>query len=417
LEAHAVLGSKSINSNISMTILEKSTRLPACMIVLAALVAPGFAQGSTATLADGTTLTIRTPLQPFGTEGPIWKLDASTKEIFAMGHNVTIPATVDGATISIGGTSDGLGGEISASTFDRLLDVNAAPGGRDTNGTFTGAARSILSTDLAQAQLPTTHAQMEAQFDALFNAAITAHPTVVLPPESITAAYPRMTGGTLKCAGHVYEDAAGNSYFIPDLELVIELAENVVGGTVVSSHPGGAGTPASFVVGGLLLVMNQDPRFTASISGLGGVPLSEEDFFAQLGLNPTAPVSAIGHLIGDHLMLVQEIETELINPGAGVQITAEKFKFKNSKDEIRIRGTVDKPEGLTLRIQFLEGTTVLHDFAEPMVVDPLVGPFAEYDARSKEDVDVEDVDAVSIYVLDAAGIEVARETFLRADVE
>ena len=400
-----------------MNTLEKGVRIPACMLVLAALVAPGFAQGTTATLADGTSLTIRTPLQPFGTEGPIWKLDPLTKEIFAMGHNVTIPATVDGAPILIGGTSDGLGGEISASTFDRLLDVNAAPGGRDTNGSFTGAARSILSTEVAQAQTPITHGQIEAQYNALFNAAIAAHPGVVLPPQAITTTYPRLTGGTLKCAGHIYEDVAGNSYFIPDLELVIELAENVVGGTVASSHPGGAGTPASFVVGGLLMVMNQDPRFTASISGLGGVPLSEEDFFAQLGSNPTAPVSAFGHLVGDHLMLVQEIQTELISPSAGVQITAEKFKFKNGKDEIRLRGTVDKPDGLTLRIQFLEGATVLHDFAEPMVVDPLVGPFASYDARSKEDVDVEDVDAISIYVLDAAGIEVARETFLRADVE
>lgn len=375
--------------------------------------APAAAQGATATLADGTALSIRTPLEAFGTEGPIWAIDAIARSLSAVGHEVTIPATVDGLAVSIGGTNDGAGGLITAGTFDRLLDVNAAPGGRDAVGAFSGAARSIYSTAVARQIAPVEQALMEAQYASLFTAAAVMHPAMGLPAQAAATPYSEMSGGTLKCAGHVYQDALGNPYFIPDLELVIEMSENVVLGGVSSAAPGGAGVPASFALGSLLVVMNQDPRFSADITGLGGAPLTESVFFSQLAANPVAEITVIGHMVGDHLMLAQTIESSLVNPGTGPIITGERFRFSDNKNEIRFRGTVDKPLGLALRVQFLQGTTVLLDFGEVLVIDPLTGA-AEYGVRSKDEVTVADVDAVSVYLVDNFGVEVARETWLRS---
>jgi len=44
-------------------------------------------------------------------------------------------------------------------------------------------------------------------------------------------------GGTLKSAGHVYVDTQGNEYFVPDIEVVIELSENVAAGVITFDRP------------------------------------------------------------------------------------------------------------------------------------------------------------------------------------
>ena len=77
--------------------------------ILAALIVAGmagdaFAQGSTATLLDGTIVNIKQPLEFFATEGAVWDLDVDTASFTAMGQRVTIPASVDGAAVSLGGT-------------------------------------------------------------------------------------------------------------------------------------------------------------------------------------------------------------------------------------------------------------------------------------------------------------------------
>ena len=108
------------------------------------------AQGTTATLADGRILTPLNPIQHFITEGPITGVDTATHSIQAQGLTVTIPATVDGVPVSIANTNFA-GAPVSAATLSALLDANAAPGGRDTDGALkSGAVRSIFGSSKLQ---------------------------------------------------------------------------------------------------------------------------------------------------------------------------------------------------------------------------------------------------------------------------
>jgi hypothetical protein len=253
------------------------------------------AQGLTAILADGTALTIRQPLEAFTTEGAVFHLEAATREIFVTGIAVTVPASVDGGVVAIGGTSDGAGGEITAATFDRLLDENAQPTGRDAIGAFSGAARSIYATDRSAMGDARVAGRIQAQCLAQRDAAAAVHPSFVMP--SGPTAYPAMAGGTCKSAGHVYEDGAGNPYYIPDIEVVIELSENIVGGEVTSSDQ----ATGTFMIGNMLVMLNKDPRFTADVIGLGGSIIPTSVLWAELAANPNAHLDVVGHMIGEHL--------------------------------------------------------------------------------------------------------------------
>ncbi|MEQ1633512.1 MAG: hypothetical protein ABL997_14135, partial [Planctomycetota bacterium] len=195
--------------------------------------------------------------------------------------------------------------------------------------------------------------------------------------------YPATSGGTLKSAGHVYVDAQGNEYYVPDVEVVIELAENVAGGVVRSAARGNNTRPDSFVMGDMLLVFNQDPRFGADVLGLGEALIPRREFFNQVVAGDTI-VDVIGHMVGEHVMFVQELLTEFNDPTGGIHITADRFSIRVGKGEARWRGTVNMPQGVRLVAVLIDtragGVQVRREFNIPMTVDALTGA-ATYDAR------------------------------------
>lgn len=419
-ELHPITGTSFSRTSISSTDLSltlKRASLAGIMLTLCGSVA---AQGQSAILADGTALTIVFPHEMFTTEGAIFHLEPTTHQIFCTGIGVTVPASIDGGVVVIEGTSDGAGGEISAASFDRLLDANAQPTGRDAVGAFTGAARSIYATDrFEQNADPRVVGQITSQWASKMAIAQQVHPSFVLPTGAPTG-YPAMYGGTCKSAGHVYEDGAGNRYYIPDLGLVIELAENVVGG-LVTSHDQATGT---FMVGNMLVMLNQDPRFPADVNGLGGSVIPSSVLWAELAINPNAHVDVIGHMIGEAFMFAQWIDTEFIDVTAPPTISAEQWLFRDDADRIRFRGFLDKPFDdtvggnalLTLHVEFRNGAVTLLDRVEALVIDPVSG-LGQYRVRSRDEVNVSLVDTVSMYATDSLGVEVTRSTWLRVDVE
>ena len=375
----------------------------------------GSASAQTATLHDGTVLTQRSPLEDFGTEGPIYGIDAVNRSLDCMGVTMTLPAFINSAVPGIHGTNDGSGNPITANTFDRLLDSNAMPGGRDAVNGFSGAGRSLFSSALAGQADPTAATAITNHAVTLKSEASTSLGQTVVSDPSMNS----YSGGTLKCAGSVYEDSTGKAYFIPDAEAVIELAENVAIGKVMASAPATGTSPASFMIGNMVCMMNQDPRFTHEILGFGGIPLSETALFAALAdpVNAGAVVALVGHMVGDKFMMVQWLETDFIDGTAPVHIGVERFRFRDKSNEIRIRGGVDQPDGLSLHIQFMDvAGDLLHEMQEPLIPDLVTGA-AVFSARTRDDMNVADVYTISLYCLDGSGNEVARSTYLRSDVE
>ena len=365
-------------------------------------------------MLDGRVLTQKVPESLFATEGPIWNLDLANQGIVVTGKTITIPATVAGTPLLISGSSViGQDGEaltgIGAADFDRLADAQAIGVDRDAalvsenlGPRRLGAARSIFSTSEARRAAPANSGLVrdpEAQavieqnyFDLAkqcYEANVLALPTDFLDragfrgtdPQSWT--YPVTAGGTLKSAGHVYLDAQGNEYFVPDIEVVIELSENVSGGVIKSVARGNATRPDSFVIGDLLLIFNQDPRFGADVLGLGEAVIPREEFFKQVVVGETT-ISVIGHMVSEHVMFVQEVLSPFVDPAAGIVITADRFVFRGANvTEARWRGIVDKPTGLRLvavMIQTIGGQETRREFNVPMAIDELTGE-GTYDAR------------------------------------
>ena len=435
----------------------KRASLAAAMLTLCGSAA---AQGQTALLDDGTTLSIKFPLAEFTTEGAIFDLNTTTKQIFVTGIGVTVPTSVDGVPVVIHGTGDGglvdangvvipgsVGG-IQAHNFDRLLDENAVANGTAPGNAsginFAGAARSIFSTDRFMMDHAGTRieGQMFNQFAAVRNTALFRHqavlPTTPLSvPSSVGLAgdYPSMSGGTCKSAGHVYVDSAvpPNEYYIPDLDLVIELSENVVGGLVRSiSQPivnssGVTVERGSMVVGDMMIMLNQDPRFGADSLGLGGSTIPSEVMWANLEVG--SAVIVVGHMIGEDFMYGQWIETDAVDVGAPPQISAEQWLFTDAANRIRFRGFLDKPFVLdnaggntttlmSLHVAFKDaaGLTLL-DRLETLTIDPLT-QVGQYRVRSRDEVDVATITQVSMYATDPTdGSEVVRSTWNRVDVQ
>ena len=321
------------------TLLARATQLTACLSM--ALVASDAAAQSKAIMMDGRVLTQKTPLSPFATEGPIYNLDLK-----------------DG-TAALG---------IGAADFDRLLDRRAITTDRDfrlegpnLGPRRMGATRSIFSTGEAQylSPIPGVIRDLEAQaaieenYFSIVKACHAKHASV-LPADFLVKAgirgsnsddwvYPSNAGGTLKSAGTVYTDTKGKEYFVPDEEVVIELSENVAGGIVRSRARGNATTPDSFVIGDLLLVFNGDPRFGADILGTGGAILSRETFFDQIGAGVNAPL-VIGHMVGEHVMFVHEIDTTFVDPNGPLYVTADRIQLREASQEVRWIGATNKPE-------------------------------------------------------------------------
>ena len=430
----------------------KRASLAAAMLTLCGSAA---AQGQTALLDDGTTLSIKFPLAEFTTEGAIFDLIPQTKQIFVTGIGVTIPTSVDGVAVVIHGTGDGgtldangvvIAGTvhgIEAHNFDRLLDENAIAGGRSIGNAsdinFTGAARSIFSTDRFLMNHPLNSAvqvKMFDQFNAHRDGAYLGHAGVLTPPPAVPNAlplnYPSMSGGTCKSAGHVYLDSVGNEYYIPDLEVVIELSENVTAGLVrsvalpvVDPVTGEITQPGSLVIGDLIVMLNQDPRFGADSFGLGLATIPSAVMWANLQVG--SMVVVIGHMIGEDFMYGQEVETDAVDVDAPPQISAEQWLFRDDADRIRFRGFLDKPfvrdaagnntaTLLQLHVQFISNGIIELDRLEDLTVD--ITGVGQYRVRSRDEVDVATITQVSMYATDPTdGSEVVRETWNRIDVQ
>jgi hypothetical protein len=411
-------------------------RLLAAFAVVAAAAPSLFAQGQTATLADGRVLTIKLPLEIYANEGPIWDVNVVNRSITAVGSTNTIPASIDGVPFTIAGTGyvNALGQvqEIGAQQFDRLLDGNAA--NRDASALYAGPARSIFSTyenrrtDAAApaTRNPQAQATAESNYFNYLQAAYPAH-AAVLPadflaragvhgPDASQRVYPPSSGGTLKSAGHIYLDAQGNRFQIPDVEAVIELAENVRGGPVRSINAGGPGVPASFVIGDLLVIYNQDPRFPAHTLGVVEQEIPRSVLLQQgLGRH----VDVVGHLVGEHVLFAQEVFTDLFDPNAPIIVTTERWLFNNQGREIRFRGIVDRPQGTTLRVTITDGATTINPIV-PLAIDPENGT-ATYDFRSKNQLNVTNVTAVRVRLFQGTNAPLTApvlfdQTFLRSEV-
>lgn len=429
-------------------ITAKTTTLAFLWLILQA----SLVSAQTAVMLDGRVLTQKVPLSLFATEGPIWNLDLANQGIIVTGRKVTIPATVNGQPLQIAGSSvlsgDGHGVGIGAANFSALLDSNAIGRDRDLKlassglGTLRlGAVRSVFSTAEARRSSgiasvlrePKAQTQIEQNYfqivercyqphaavlpaDFLDRCGVLSRPVPVTEtstpltpaqafrasPRTTVRSYPMTTGATLKSAGHVYVDAAGAEYFVPDIEVVIELAENVATGVIRSVARGNSTRPDSFVIGDMLVVFNQDPRFGADVLGLADAIIPRDIFFDQIIANQTS-CDVIGHMVGEHVMFVQEVLTELVDPAAEIQITADRFVIRVAAGEARWRGVVDKPEGISLIAVFIDtspqGVQTRREFNVPMVIDPLNGA-ATYDARFRN-IDVTNLTHIEMQARDA----------------
>ena len=369
---------------------------------------------SRAVMLDGRVLTQKVPVALFSTEGPIWNLDLANQGIYVTGKKVTIPATVNGAPLLIEGSSVlGQDGEtltaIGAADLERLTDTRAVGSDRDPSLVSAnlgprrlGAVRSIFNTlearrysdedpnlvrdRAAKAEIEQNYFDIVKQCYQANAAALPAnflHRVGFRGTDPSDWIYPVTFGGTLKSAGHVYVDGQGKEYFVPDIGLVVELSENVASGVITSIARGNSTRPDSFVIGDLLLIFNQDPRFSADVLGIGEALIPREEFFKQVVTGQT-DISVGGYMVSEHVIFVNEVLTEFTDPNAGIHITADRFRINVAGNESRWRGTVDKPQGIRLVAVLIStlplGVQTRREFNIAMAIDPLTGA-ATYDAR------------------------------------
>lgn len=399
----------------------------------AALSAAAIACAQSAVLHDGTVLIQKVPLEIFGTEGPMWDIDVEKRQVRVTGRVVTMPAMLNGSEFAIEGTDvvglDGHSlGPITAANFDRLADVRAAvkdvvpdTACPDCGILRFGPIRSLFSTTEARGgalvdgddeldRVPEIQRMIEDNYFFLArniyvnhastlgvdwlgrigirdqNGAYPTNPNQL--PNRRYWKYPGTAGGTLKSAGTIYVDAQGNEYMIPDLEAVIELSENVVLGPVRSVSIGNFNTPDSFVVGDVVVMMNQDPRFGSHIMGIAGANLSREFFFANLPVG--TEIAVVGHMVSEHLQMAQEIEVGIYDPSLGVSISAavgngQRFRVDVARGDISWRGNAMPAEDLTLSARI--GTS---EFPADAVPDGVIAGLVHYG------VDVEGIDLIGV---------------------
>ena len=397
------------------------------LLLFAASVA---AQGSTAQLADGRILTPVNPPKTFLTEGPITGLNPGSQSFQAQGLTVTIPASVDGAAVELPGTNFA-GAPITAATMHALLDENAVPGGRDAGTPMhRGAVRSIFGSArqrLSNTQDAPSALSARSHLQMIRADLATRHATAILPTEGVVVPgqtdnpppnFFEYTGGTLKSAGHVYQDAQGNQFLIPDLELGLEFAENLVAGPVTSVST--AGDYPSFLVGEMPVVINPDPRFAVAITGLAGVQLSPQTFFQAMSTTPLANINELtaeGYVV-DGVLFANSIECGFSDPALLPIATIDRALFDNARNEIRLRGIVDRPAGLSLRVELLRGAVTAATYVAPITVDPLLGGAGDWTLRQRPAAPggLATVTAVRLTLLGANNVVVNTITTLRSQL-
>jgi len=416
----------------------------------AALSAAGMAFAQSAVLHNGVPVTMKVPQETFSIEGPIWDIDIVKRQVIANGYRVTIPATLNGVEFVFGNTEVvtneeiSLGG-ITAATFDRLSDINAATRDRifDTVGEAgpirLGPARSIFSTSEARTaavydgpdildRMPEIQRMIEDNY-FFFARNIYLRHSSVLPlswlgrigirnedgsyPTSASVLpnrrhwrYPYTAGATLKSSGTIYVDAQGNEYLIPELEKAFELSENVVIGQVRSVQFGDWTTPDSFIVGDVAVILNQDPRFGAHIIGLAGQSISREYFLSNLADGMEIAVG--GAMTGEHLQMAQEIEVAMFDVSQGISISAieRTFRVDLANGQIQWRGEA-MPIEATWNLFARIGTVEFPADVVPTLETP---GHVRYDVRL-DGVNLLGITEVSIVVRNAKGGIEAEQIF------
>ena len=374
-------------------------------------------------------------------------MDIPGRTLTAVGQVIHIPASINGVPFTLSGTeklspNGATLGTITVTDFDRLSDINAtgrdvvtSSAGPDAGPYRLGAVRSILSTSEARSNVvgaldrsPATQRVIEDNYFRILINLFNVHQSVLpaeflgrcgvrtaqgqyptnpfqLPPLTYWK-YPHSTGGTLKSAGTIYVDAAGNEYRIPHDGCVIELAENVTAGKVRSMQVGNDLMPISFVVNETIVTLNPDPRIETKILGIAGGEVDPSVLAASLQVGDE--VTVIGYLVGEHMMFAIEIEAPtLYVESMGIIVSADRFTARVNDGRLRWRGQLYPPAGKTLWVQ-LAGSKGL--IPVPFVVDPADG-VGTYDMRL-EDIDLEVVTALDMVVRDATtGAELQRKHF------
>lgn len=420
-------------------------RLLLASVLSGAACVAGASHGQVAVLSNGTVLQQKVPVEIWATEAPIWDIDISARTISAIGQVVTVPASINGVPFTIEGTeiidSSGIPlGPISASQFDRLSDTFAISRDRvmvapcpDCGPWRAGPVRSIFSTSEARTfavgvldRDPATQRAIEDNFFRIGLNCFMAHRKTLpadflgrigirnaqgqyptnpfqLPPR-VYWRYPHTSGGTLKSAGSIYLDPAGNEYRIPDTGFVVELSENVTIGRIRSFAKGTGALPPSFVVNDALVVLNPDPRIMMHAIGIGGRTIEPEVLVEALGEG--VQVLVVGYVVSEHVLFAIELELpDFWHPSMGIVVSADRFTARADRGELRWRGILAPNEGKTLWAEV--GGVV---FPVPFVVDPETGT-ATYDMRL-DGINLDKVTTLDMVVRDAeTGEELHRETF------
>ena len=387
-----------------------------CSIILCS---PAMAQN--ATLWDAETgqtisLTRVTPLDFFNTEGPAWDISCNDQgrggTMTCMGKLIPIPWLINGEPMVCEATADGYedsdGGEILSDEFCKMTD-HASTKGSLSAGLLgavgdlgrQGAVRSIISTQEARSRMPgvdesnltmanpgsgaqqVLQAEIESNFCSMVAAVYPAHASV-LPADFMarcgmdtadpaTWVQHMMTGGTFKSAGHTYVDAAGNQYLIPDEINVYELSENTNAGSVTNLAPGTDGNPDSFVVtsgasADQLVIFNPDPRFPSGILGVADQHIPRETWIEDIQTGGNTGIDMVGYVVGEHVIFAMELFTDLVNADGVIEVSVERWRFRDGGNEIRFRGACDEPNGLAMSATAL-GCSGGQNFAIPFGVD------------------------------------------------
>jgi hypothetical protein len=444
-----------------------ATRFLACAVgvFIAGVSSPAFSQ--VAVLHNGVEVTLKLPLQNFACEGPVWNIDLANHQVRAVGLLLTIPASLNGLPFTMSGTGitgleDVSEGPITGLSFDRLADINAANRDvvLDTSGDAgpirLGPARSIISQGEARSspsttglnRTPQTEKAIEDNFFFIVRNAFLMHPPGKLPATFLGSIgirtetggfpvnnnqlpprrywrYPTSAGATVIANGHVYVDNLGREYNIPDVETLggninFGFSENVVIGQVSSAALGNYNTPDSFVVGGVLVLMNQDPRTPLDIYGTGLSPLSKSYFGAYLSTNPGAAVAIVGHMIGEHVLMAEEIEVDgVFDPAVGAWVSTidGAWKFQPGQG-LSYRGSVVPVADHTIAIRygninaqgvFVPGVnTVERSIQANLTIDPLTNS-ATFDVRNQAGADANALRAIRFTVKNTSTGETVRE--------
>jgi len=444
-----------------------ATRFLACAVgvFIAGVSSPAFSQ--VAVLHNGVEVTLKLPLQPFACEGPIWDIDLANHQLRAVGYLMTFPASLNGQPFTMSGTGitgleDVSEGPITGLSFDRLADINAANRDvvLDTSGDAgpirLGPARSIISQGEARSspsttglnRTPQTEKAIEDNFFFIVRNAFLMHPPGKLPATFLGSIgirtetggfpvnnnqlpprrywrYPTSAGATVIANGHVYVDNLGREYNIPDVETLggnvnFGFSENVLIGQVSSAALGNYNTPDSFVVGGVLVLMNQDPRTPLDIYGTGLSPLSKSYFGAYLSTNPGAAVAIVGHMIGEHVLMAEEIEVDgVFDPAVGAWVSTidGQWRFQPGQG-LSYRGSVVPIADHTIAIRygninaqgvFVPGVnTVERSIQANLSIDPLTNS-ATFDVRNQAGADANALRAIRFTVTNTSTGETVRE--------